>query len=151
MAHELHTYWVNIFHSHARPENTTLIRREYSGGEKMKYLKVVLVILAIVFATSSTAVANLVVNGGFETGDLPDGLKSGPPGIGTLLIATPHSGSYHATTNNWPESGSTFHRVSPQRSGSRTRLVSGSQMRTTSLLMSLSRDGTERRRSNYWT
>ena len=30
--------------------------------------KVVLGILAIVFATSSTAVANMVVNGGFETG-----------------------------------------------------------------------------------
>ena len=36
----------------------------------MKYLKVVLVILALIFATSSTAGANLVVNGGFETGDL---------------------------------------------------------------------------------
>ena len=45
-------------------------RRERSGEEKMKYLKAVLVILGLIFATSSTAGANLVVNGGFETGNL---------------------------------------------------------------------------------
>ena len=43
----------------------------------MKYLKAVLVILALIFATSSTAGANLVVNGGFETGNLDGWTRSG--------------------------------------------------------------------------
>ena len=61
--------------------------------------KVVLVILAIVFATSSTAVAALV-NGGFETGDLTGWTQVGTdPGV-SLYVApfNPHSGTYHATT-----------------------------------------------------
>lgn len=94
-------------------------RREHSGEEKMKYLKAVLVILALIFATSSTAGANLVVNGGFETGDLSGWTRSG--GTGSSLYADVyrnpvynpsypkfafpvHSGTYHLRneyTFNW--------------------------------------------------
>jgi hypothetical protein len=70
----------------------------------MKYLKAILVILAIIFATSSTAIANLVVNGDFETGDLTGWAEvGGTPGswwvIGTPSGAIPHSGTYNATTD----------------------------------------------------
>jgi hypothetical protein len=71
----------------------------------MKHLKVVLLILALVFATSSTAVADLVVNGGFETGDLTGWTEVGTtPGswwvIGIPMGAIPHSGTYNATTDS---------------------------------------------------
>jgi hypothetical protein len=72
----------------------------------MKFLKVVLVILAIVFATSSTVRADLITNGDFETGDLTGWTEVGDtPGswyvIGIPMGATPYSGSYNATTTNW--------------------------------------------------
>ena len=70
--------------------------------------KVVLLILAIVFATSSTAVANLVQNGGFETGDLTNWNQIGStPGswyvISPLGGGIPYEGNYNATTTNWPD------------------------------------------------
>ena len=46
----------------------------------MKYLKAVLVILALIFATSSTAGANLLLNGGFETGNLSGWTRVGGTG-----------------------------------------------------------------------
>jgi hypothetical protein len=65
----------------------------------MKFLKVVLVTLAIVFVTSSMVGANLVTNGGFETGDLSGWTEVGTTGS-SLYVANfnPHSGTYHATT-----------------------------------------------------
>jgi hypothetical protein len=66
----------------------------------MKYLKVFLIILVMVFATSSTAVADLVNNGGFETGDLSGWTEVGTdPGI-SLYVANfnPNSGIYNVTT-----------------------------------------------------
>jgi hypothetical protein len=62
---------------------------------------VVLVILAIVFATSSTAVADMVVNGGFETGDFTGWTQV--DSYWSVANWTPHSGTYHATTQNWPD------------------------------------------------
>ena len=64
----------------------------------MKYLKVVLVILAFVCATSSTVRAELVVNGGFETGDFT-GWTADP--YWSVVTWYPHSGTYQATTQNW--------------------------------------------------
>jgi hypothetical protein len=65
----------------------------------MKYLMVVLVILAIFFASSSAAVADLVVNGGFETNDLTGWTQVGTT-PSSLYVANfnPQSGTYHVTT-----------------------------------------------------
>ena len=70
----------------------------------MKYLKVVLLILAIVFASSSTAVADLVVNGGFETNDLTGWTQVGTTPA-SLYVAdfNPHTGTYHVTTGYSPD------------------------------------------------
>ena len=57
------------------------------------------VLLASAFATlviPSIASADLVVNGGFETGDFTGWILSGNPIPGTVDTANPHSGNYAA-------------------------------------------------------
>ena len=71
----------------------------------MKILKVSLIMATIAFMTAGAANADLVTNGGFETGDLSGWTEVGTdPGV-SLYVApfNPHSGVYHATTGYSPD------------------------------------------------
>jgi hypothetical protein len=65
---------------------------------KLVMLATAMMILVFVFATSTMVGANMITNGGFETGDFT-GWTADP--YWSVVTWYPHSGTYQATTQNW--------------------------------------------------
>ena len=72
---------------------TNPIKKEVKGMKKYLALTMVLASILVFAGTSS---ANLIVNGGFETGDFTGWTRSGNTGFTSVSLGNPHAGIYAA-------------------------------------------------------